>query len=361
MVTKTEILTLTKKLITIPSTRDNLNALDNILHIVQEVVAPTFVTKRFESNKIPSLLIHNSLTKNSRYKIILNAHLDVVPGKREQYQPEERDGYLYGRGAYDMKAAAAVMILVFNEIANQVSYPIALQIVTDEENSSENSTQYQIKQGVRGDFIICGECSSNLDIIHKSKGALWFTLTAAGSTAHGGYPWRGENALWKLTDTLYKIRKLYPVPSKEAWVTTINLARIETSNKTFNAVPEEATAHIDLRFVHEDQETVLEKIKQVIPANIKLTIVQNTNPTFISEDNNYITQLRKHIERTTNKKAHLRVAHATSDLRFYNDVGCLGIEFGVVGKNQHGDNECVEIKSLFEYYNILKNFLLSLS
>src|SRR5919106_6014843 len=44
--------------------------------------------------------------------LVLHGHLDVVPGGREQFQPRLEGDRLFGRGAYDMKGALAVMLLV---------------------------------------------------------------------------------------------------------------------------------------------------------------------------------------------------------------------------------------------------------
>lgn len=353
------ILPLAKKLIWISSTADNNTALKNVLDIAKKELQGYFPIEEFESNGIPSILVHNTNKRTKHFKIILNAHLDVVPGKPEQFYPEIKGEKLFGRGAYDMKAAAAVMIVLFKDLAKKISYPIALQIVTDEETYSKNTTQYQIKKGIRGEFIIAGE-NSDLQIKYKAKAALWIKLTVKGKTAHGGYPWRGENALLKLTAIVNKLLQIYPVPSKEEWITTINVAKIDTKNTAYNAVPDEANAYLDIRYTHEDKDIIMENLRTAIPEDVNIEIVTQTIPTFVSPKNKYVQLLSKEIETITNKKGEIKEVHATSDIRFYNEVGCLGVEFGPKGKDQHGDDEWVDIKSLEDYYNILKNFLLSL-
>ena len=52
-------------------------------------------------------------------------------------------------------------------------------------------------------------------------------------------------------DLVRKLETLYPIPQKEAWQTTINLAKIETPNTTFNKVPDECTAWLDIRVIPE--------------------------------------------------------------------------------------------------------------
>lgn len=356
----TYILPLAKKLIAVPSTADNPEALKKALNLAKKELQGYFAIEEFESNGMQSLLVHNTDYKTRQFKIILNAHLDVVPGKEEQFHPTEREGKLYGRGAYDMKATAAVMLLLFKEIARQVNYPLGLQVVTDEENMSLHTTRYQIEKGVRADFVICGESASNLQPVTKTKGSLWITIKTKGRTAHGGYPWRGDNAILRLIDAVDKIKNAYPVPTQESWKTTINIAKIGTTNTAFNAVPADAYAYLDVRFIHEDKETILQTIKNSIPQDIEMEVAQNTLPTFVRDDDPFVEALQASIQNIRHEQKGTKSSHATSDIRFYNEVGCLGVEFGPTGQNQHADNEWVDIQSLEDYYHILKNFLLSI-
>ena len=145
-----------------------------------------FNIKSFVSEGVRSCLVSTKTHQEMSFKVILNAHLDVVPGSDDQFAPFVKDGRLYGRGAYDMKAAAAVEILVFKELADKVSYPLGLQLVTDEEVGGFKGTKYQVDQGVRAEFIVVGE-PTNLDIGHKAKGVLWLKIVFKGESAHGAY------------------------------------------------------------------------------------------------------------------------------------------------------------------------------
>src|SRR6266480_217175 len=183
-----------EKLIAIPSTADNAQGLWDVLDVAM-MQLQGFAVEEFKSNGIPSMLVSNKNAKTREFKIILNAHLDVVPAR--EYQLLEKEGRFYGRGVYDMKIAAAVIIFLFKELAKSVDYPLALQLVTDEELGGFCGTKYQVEQGVRGEFVLAGDISS-LRIQNKSKGMLWLKIKTNGKSAHGAYPWEGENALGKL-------------------------------------------------------------------------------------------------------------------------------------------------------------------
>ena len=142
---ESKILELARKLINIPSISKNPVALKEVLKI-SALELKDYTIEWFVKDEIPSLLAYASPSRPKRFKIILNAHLDVIPAKPSQFSPKIKDGKLYGRGAYDMKAAAAVEILVFKELAKKLDFPLGLQLVTDEEIGGFKGTKYQKKK-----------------------------------------------------------------------------------------------------------------------------------------------------------------------------------------------------------------------
>lgn len=351
-----QIVQLTKDLMTAHSTADHPEGRVDAVHIVERELAG-YPMEIFEREGYRSLLIRNTETPLKHFKVILNAHLDVMPGRIEQFEPYEKDGKLYGRGSYDMKAAAAVMIILFRYLAKHLPYPLALQITTDEEVTGKNGAKYQIEKGVRADFVLTGECGSNLQIVHEAKGIIWFKLHTTGKAAHGAYLWKGDNALWKLHEALHALQTLFPVPEREEWVTTMNLARIETDNERFNHVPDGATAYVDVRFIAEDEKDLVKRIKATLPSGVEMEIITHESPQTIQTDNPYLLSLERAVQETTGKKAQLKFAHGVSDVRHFNTVGCRGVEFGPIGHGQHEDEEWVNIKSLETYFFVLETFL----
>src|SRR3989344_8215842 len=97
------ILSLTKSLVAIPSTADNKNALREVLDVALKPLQE-FTIELFSKMDCPSALIHNQKQGTKHFRVILNAHLDVVPGKKEQYELKQNEDKLLGRGADDMKA-----------------------------------------------------------------------------------------------------------------------------------------------------------------------------------------------------------------------------------------------------------------
>lgn len=350
-----KILSLSKNLISIPSTKNNPQALNEVLKVALNEVKD-FSIERFEKDKIPSALVYNSKSRPKKFKIILNAHLDVVEAKPDQFKPYEKNGRLYGRGAIDMKAAAAVEILVFKELAKKVNYPLGLQLVTDEEIGGFNGTKYQIEKGVRADFVIAGE-PTDFGVNNQAKGIIWAEIETKGLSGHGAYPWQGKNALWKLNQILNKIKTAYPEAKKEIWKTTINLAKIETTNETFNKIPDNAKAKLDIRYIPGDDKNVIKFLKSITKNQAELKLILNEPSQFTDQDNFFIKKLKTVGKKILNKTLKTIVKHGGSDIRHFNKVGCQGVTFGPIGQGLHSDNEYVDIKSLEDYYLILKEFL----
>ena len=237
-------------LLAVPSTADRPAELSRALEMVIRLAGPGVTVERFTSGGKPSALLYRGQAR-PHFRIILNAHLDVVPGGPEQFRPRREGGRLYARGAQDMKVSALVMTQVFRELAGGLPHPLGLQLVTDEEVGGRDGTLHQLEEGVTADFVLIGE-ASGLRLVADSKGRINARLRAHGRAAHGAYPWLGDNALVKLHRSLSNMLAAYPVPAEEVWQTTVNLARIETANQAFNQIPDQAEAWLDIRFPADD-------------------------------------------------------------------------------------------------------------
>jgi succinyl-diaminopimelate desuccinylase len=352
------ILSLAKKFVAIKSIPQNPKELEKILEVALGNLKG-YTIEKFEHQGAKSALIYNSPKRPKKFKIILNGHLDVIPGKEHQYIPQVKGNRLYGVGSMDMKSNVACLITAFKEVAEKVSYPLGLQLVTDEQIGGFNGTKHQVDKGVRADFVIAGE-PTNFDIVNKAKGILWLKISAKGKSAHGAYPWKGENAIWKMNDFLNALKKKYPDPTQEKWVTTVNLSKISSSNETFNKIPDDCSVSLDIRYIPEESENILKNIQKLLPKDFKLEVITQEPALATNSSNEYLKLLQKAGKQIINKKIILRGAQGSSDARHFTRVDCPGIEFGPIGEGSGSDNEWVDIPSLEKYYQILKSFLLSL-
>jgi len=352
-----EVISLAKNLIAVPSTKENTKALEDVLSIARKQLA-RFTVETFSDHGVPSLLAYIGKTRPKKFPIILNAHLDVVPGRSDQYEVKIEGDKLFGRGAYDMKAAAAVEIFLFKELASKINYPLGLQLVTDEEVGGHHGSLYQVKQGVESDCVLVGETSSDLTIGIQSKGIIWAKVTFQGKSAHGAYPWKGDNALWKVYKFLGAVASAFPVPAKAVWETTVNLASIQTSNTTFNKIPDEAYVLLDIRYIPSDHDRIKKKLSQCLGGDGRVEFVAEESSHETPEDNPYVVSLVKAASHVMGKTCQVVQKHGASDLRHFPKAA--GLEFGPVGHGPHMDEEWVSISGLETYASILKEFLSTL-
>ncbi len=356
---KEDIIKLTDELIKIKSVDGEMLEMSKVLDAVKNSLKGINF-KTFKKNGIESLLYFNKKILPKKFEVILNAHIDVVSGTDNQFQQKINGDLLIGRGASDMKAAAAVEILVFKELQNKVSYPLGLQIVTDEETGGFNGTEYQINKGVKTNFVVSGE-ATNLNINNQAKGVLTVKILIKGKSAHSAYLWEGKNAISLASEFITKINKLYPFPKKEVWKTTVNVARIETSNLAYNKVPSDCTISLNIRYIEGDKDRVLNKIKSLLLPEFTMEITEEEPTHYTPKENSYIKVLQESIKKITSKDPEIISKHGASDVRHFNKINENGVCFGPVGEGLHTDNEWVSIKSLENYYKILKDFLLSLN
>jgi succinyl-diaminopimelate desuccinylase len=349
------------ELLVVPSTADRPAELQRALGLVLDFVGPGLTVERFESNGKPSALVY-PYARRPRFRIILNAHLDVVPAPPEQFRPRRVGGRLYARGAQDMKISALVEAQVFRELAAGLPYPAGLQLVTDEEVGGRDGTRYQLEQGVSGEFVVIGE-QSGLRIVTGSKGMITADLRAVGRSAHGAYPWLGDNALLKLQRSVDNVLAAYPVATEEAWRTTVNVARIETPNQARNQIPALAEAWLDIRYTPEDANLngktvpeITEYLAGFCEPGVTPVVGQADPPHLADGGRPEVRALQRAVRDQGYRPDFLR-KHGAADGRFYYQQGIDAVMFGIGGDGQHGPDEYADITTIEPYYRALAAFL----
>jgi acetylornithine deacetylase/succinyl-diaminopimelate desuccinylase len=129
---------------------------------------------------------------------MFNGHLDTVPayGMERAFEPEVRDGFLWGRGSADMKGPVAAMMVamkLLKELALPLRGDLIFAGVVGEEERSEG-TEFLVRKGPRTDRCVVGE-PSGLRIRTAHRGLEWLEFTFIGRAAHGGTPQEGINAI----------------------------------------------------------------------------------------------------------------------------------------------------------------------
>ncbi|MED1203413.1 M20 family metallopeptidase [Heyndrickxia acidicola] len=315
----------------------------------------------------PQILTNNGYrmlvceTGQGEKTIVLNGHVDVVSGNKDQFTPYEKEGRLYGRGSADMKAGVAAMMAALEELRSESLFcKVQLQIVSDEEIGGINCSSFLVENGFTGDFVICGE-PTQLGIGLQAKGILQLDIEVEGESAHGSRPWEGKNAIVKAYELYQQILSLpFTKDSSEFYLSpSINLAKI-SGGTVYNKVPDLCTMSLDIRFLpQQSKEEILKQIQNITDARIH--IHHTGEPVKTRKEDPYVQALIKVLSKKLEKAPDVFGQHGAADALYFAKKGIPAIEFGPAGAAWHGDLEYVELQSVEAYKNILKEYVFALT
>jgi succinyl-diaminopimelate desuccinylase len=292
--------------------------------------------------------------------IVLHGHLDVVPGRPEQFEPRIDGDRLYGRGAYDMKGGLASMICAFRDMAAQERVRVHFVCVSDEESEEldDRASDYLVREGYLGDFAITGE-PTDLHIGIQAKGVLAMRIEVSGTAAHGSTPWVGDNAVLKAIDTFRQIESLpFTRESSDLFDRpSINLGRI-VGGDAMNKVPDLCAIDVDVRYLPgQDHEAIRAAVEALPDAHV--VKVFHRQPAIVPRDDPYVQALGTAIGRVAEPTSErLGVGRdGASDAISFIEAGVPAVECGPSGDGHHGPEEWVSIRSLGQYRAALVEFV----
>jgi succinyl-diaminopimelate desuccinylase len=304
-------------------------------------------------------LIAATVGAKSGPTVVFHGHLDVVPGRPEQFTPRVVGDRLYGRGAYDMKGGLAGMMCAAVEVAAQDGVRIHFVCVSDEESEEEEdrASDELVERGYTGDFAVTGE-PTDLHIGVEAKGVLAMRIEVGGRSAHGSTPWVGDNAVLKAIDVFRGIESLpFARESSDLFDRpSINLGRI-LGGDALNKVPDTCAIDVDIRYLPgQDPDEILAAIRELPDSEI--VKVFRRDPVSIDRANPFVQALGAAVSEIGPPKERISVGrHGASDAVSFIDAGIPAVEFGPVGDGHHGPEEWVSIESLKLYRRALVEFV----
>lgn len=291
--------------------------------------------------------------------LVLHGHLDVVPGAPGQFEPVVEGGRLYGRGAYDMKAALAAMLVALPAPDRvPAGTCVRLAIVGDEESeeSEDRGTDFLVDRGLTGDLAITGE-PTDLQVGVAAKGVLALRIPVAGRSAHGSTPWLGENAILAAIGRFHGIESLpFATEGSEHFSRpSVNLGRIRGGD-ALNQVPDSCEIDVDIRFLPgQDPDEIRAQVASLGPETVE-TIIEL--PAIDGPvDDRLVGLLTGVIEDVSGRSATTVGRDGASDAISFIRAGVPAVEFGPAGEGHHGPEEWVSIESLEQYREILSRLI----
>lgn len=309
-------------------------------------------------------------------------HTDVVPpGNNAKWQTDpfvatEKNGFIFGRGASDMKGSLASMIV---SIEKFISYnpnfngTLGLIITSDEEGEAKFGTneivKQLIKQGRSIDYCILGEPTSEKSLGDSirigRRGSINCKITVQGKQGHVGYPEHLKNPIHQTSKLVHKLsNKRWDLPSRYFPSTSFQLVKLHSESGALNVTPASLELIFNLRY---SPRNTYEKIKKYVEKKVQKYEL-DAKIEWEHEANPYITKrgfLRKAVQKAIFNKfgymPKLTTAGGISDGRFIKEVCKQVIELGPSNKTIHQANECVSTSQLSEltglYLNLLNQIL----
>jgi len=290
--------------------------------------------------------------------LVMHGHLDVVPAIQDQFKPKIEGDRLLGRGAFDMKGALAVMMLVLRDAREQDAVRLRLGIVSDEESEEEEDrgSDALVADGFVGDFVITGE-PTNLQVGVQAKGVLAMRLAIGGRSAHGATPWLGDNAIVKAVEVFRGIESL-PFARQSSRLfdrPSINLGRI-VGGDALNRVPDNCVMDVDVRFLPEqDPEEILAQVEGLPDTSVIATF--RRPPAVVDDDSPFVEGLCRAASPHHPEQVMSVGRDGASDAVSFLGAGVPAVEFGPIGDGHHGPEEWVSVSSLGAYRNALEGFV----
>ncbi|CAH0534173.1 Succinyl-diaminopimelate desuccinylase [Vibrio stylophorae] len=294
-------------------------------------------------------------------------HTDVVPAGNEAhwhtppFTPTEKEGYLYARGAADMKGSLACMIVAVERfLAEHPNHQgsIGFLITSDEEGPFINGTTRVVDTLMARnepiDLCIVGEPSSTEhigDVIKNGRrGSITGDLTVHGVQGHVAYPHLAKNpvhqafrALTELAEKEWDQGNAYFPP------TSFQIPNIQAGTGASNVIPGDLHVQFNFRFSTEltdvDIKSQVHAILDRHGLAYDLTWTLSGHP-FLTDRGPLLNAMVAATDKVAGRTPELLTTGGTSDGRFIAQMGGQVVELGPVNATIHKVNECVKIADL---------------
>ncbi len=305
--------------------------------------------------------------KNSGRHFCFAGHSDVVPvGDLSSwtigpFAAELSAGYLFGRGAADMKGAIAAFTGAAARFlarrGRDFGGSISLLITGDEEGPAVNGTVKMLKKlaecGEKIDACVVGEPTSSRRFGDMMKigrrGSMTVDLVVRGVQGHVGYPERLDNAVHRLSAIIEAlVREPIDQGSTHFQPSSLQFTTVDVGNKATNIAPGVVRARFNTRFndlwtsqkllVHLKER--IERTNAALGGNgtVEYSKVEVSGESFYTPPGPLVALVAGAIREVTGVDAELSTTGGTSDARFIARY-CPVLEFGLVGESMHKVDE----------------------
>ena len=348
----------------------------------RELSAAGFACTRVDRGGIANLFARWG-ARGANRSFGFNGHTDVVPvgdlaaWTHDPFGAEVEDGFMYGRGATDMKSGVAAFTAAAIDFVRDTppAGAVILTITGDEEADAEDGTvallDWMAANHERMTHCLLGEptCPSVMGEMMKigRRGSMTCWFTATGVQGHSAYPHRAKNPMSALVKLLARLEET-PLDEGTAHfdASTLAITTIDCGNPATNVIPAKGHATVNIRFndLHSGASLSdwLSNHAAVVQAETGVQIAcrfQISGESFLTPPGELSDMVAAAVQAETGRKPELSTSGGTSDARFVKHH-CPVVEFGLVGKTMHQVDERVEVAQIGQlkaiYTRILRDY-----
>ncbi len=312
-----------------------------------------------------------------------NGHTDVVPvgdldaWSVDPFGAEIRDGWLYGRGATDMKSGVAAFAAAAVDFVRDTppNGAVILAITGDEEGDAIDGTRalldWMKTQGeVMTDCLVgeptCPETMGEMIKIGR-RGSMTVFFTVKGMQGHAAYPHRALNPMPVMARLISQLSTHEMDQGTEHFdPSTLQCTTIDAGNPATNVIPAECRATVNIRFndAHSSDSVTawLQGEADALALETGAVIemrVRVSGESFVTPPGPLSALVADAVKAETGVTPEMSTTGGTSDARFVKDH-CPVVEFGLVGKTMHAVDERVEVAQIHQlkavYSRILRDY-----
>ena len=345
----------------------------------RELTAAGFTCTRVDRNGIPNLFARWG-EKGAARSFGFNGHTDVVPPgdpaswTHPPFSGHEQDGWIWGRGATDMKSGVAAFVAAAIGLVREAppDGALILTITGDEEGAGRDGTRalldWMAANGEAMSVCLVGE-PSNPDRMGEMikigrRGSITVHIVAKGLQGHAAYPHRVRNPLHALVRLLNDLVTT-PLDQGSAHFdpSGLQVTTIDCGNPASNVVPEKARATLNIRFndLHSaaSLEAMIRAKAEALSAETGVAFTLETDvsgDSFLTEPGPFVDLVAGIVREETGLDPVLSTSGGTSDARFVKDH-CPVLEFGLVGHFMHQVDERVPAEQVRQLARIYRRIL----
>ncbi|HJV26387.1 MAG TPA: succinyl-diaminopimelate desuccinylase [Aromatoleum sp.] len=335
------------------------------LELIAERLAPLgFHFERIDTGGVSNLWARRG---NAAPILCFAGHTDVVPTGPESawqsrpFEPTVRDGFLYGRGAADMKTSLAAFVTSIERfVAANPDHEgsIALLLTSDEEGIATHGTVKVVEalaaRGERLDYCIVGEPTSvntlGDTIKNGRRGSLSGTLRVKGVQGHVAYPQLARNPIHEFAPALAELASIHWDEGNEFFPpTTWQVSNIHAGTGANNVIPGVCEVLFNFRFASVSTAEELKRRTHEILDRHGLDYELDwhlSGKPFLTGRGKLVAALTDAIRDTVGVETELSTSGGTSDGRFIADICNEVVEFGPVNATIHKVDERVAVDAI---------------